>query len=262
MANHALNLTGQRFGKLTAISVAHRNGGVHWNCQCDCGGTKVVYGPKLKQGGVKSCGCLVAESAAERVKDISGLRSGKLTAIKPTGRRRHGTEWECICDCGKTHIARSSKLTRGEVRSCGCTRGAALRTHGLSKTPEYGAWMSMVLRCTNPLNNRWHTHGARGISVCQRWLDSFEDFLSDMGCKPHPNLSLERKDNDGNYTPGNCTWATSRDQADNRRTTIRIKIDGRVQSLKAWCRELSLPYLRTWKRIYMYGWSLERALQP
>ena len=263
MANHALDLTGKKFGKLTVVGIAHRDCGVHWHCTCDCGGKKVVHGPSLKSGQVKSCGCLVSEVMADKALDIEGVRFGRLVAVRATSNRRgHCVEWECVCDCGKIHYVGTDKLRSGSTNSCGCLRLEIHTTHGMSQSPEYHAWSRMKARCSNPLDNRWETHGARGILVCERWLESFENFYADMGARPAPSLSLERKDNDGNYTPENCVWATSREQADNRRTTLKIEIEGRVQSLKAWCRELSLPYLRTWKRLYKSGWTIERALQP
>jgi hypothetical protein len=263
MGNHALNLTGQKFGKLTAVSIAHRVGGVHWLCSCDCGGEKVVHGPRLKTKKVKSCGCLYAEAGAARAHDLKGLRFGRLLVVKPTGYKRRGcTEWECVCDCGTRHNVGTDKLQSGATKSCGCLRLDNTATHRMTTAPEYGVWSAMKGRCLNQRDNRWATHGARGIRVCDRWLESFENFYADMGPRPSPSLSIERKDNNGDYTPENCVWATDREQADNRRTTLKITIDGRVQSLKAWCRELSIPYLRTWKRLYKSGWTLEKALQP
>lgn len=267
MANHALDLAGQKFGRLSVVRVAHKVGGVHWHCTCDCGNVKVARGADIKRGKVKSCGCLKSEFCsvvgASRALDLTGVRFGKLVAVKPTGLRRdRSIEWECACDCGAVSKVAAAKLRDGATKSCGCLRTETHTTHGMSKSPEFAVWYAMKERCSNQLNNRWATHGARGIRVCDRWVNSFENFYSDMGPRPESNLSLERVDNDGDYTPENCVWATDREQAENRRTTIRIEIDGRSQSLKAWCRELSVPYLRTWKRIYRSGWTLERALQP
>lgn len=265
MANHALDITGQRFGRLTVVDVAHRVGGVHWNCTCDCGGVKVAHGPKLKQGQVRSCGCLAHEAPALRAVDLTGHRFGSLLVTKISDKRlgrKKERAWECVCDCGNKRVVSTRNLRKGRSTSCGCTYVNSQKTHGMTKTPEYAVWCSMRRRCTDPTNSRWYTHGGRGIKVCESWMSSFENFIADMGRRPAPSLSIERIDNDGDYTPENCIWATDREQAENRRTTIRIKIDGRIQSLKAWCRELGLPYLKTYKRYVMRGWSLERALQP
>ena len=265
MANHALELTGLRFGRLTVIGVAHRIGGVHWKCRCDCGSENVVRGSNLKSGKVKSCGCLARDAALRRSFDLTRLRFGNLTVTQMSDERLGHTKaraWDCVCDCGNKRVVSTNNLRRGVTTSCGCTYGNPRTTHGMSNTPEYGVWVSMRQRCSNPSDSRWHTHGGRGIRVCERWANSFENFINDMGWRPNPALSIERVDNDGDYTPDNCVWATDREQADNRRSTIRIEIYGKVQSLKAWCRELGIPYLRTWKRLIMRGWSLERALQP
>lgn len=132
--------------------------------------------------------------------------------------------------------------------------------HGMANTPEYKIWAAMKDRCYNTKCNRWSTHGARGVKVCDRWLDDFSNFIADMGVRPGKEFSLERIDNNGNYAPENCRWATDTEQAENRRTTKLITIGGKTQSLKAWCRQLEIPYLRTWKRLYMYGWSLESSI--
>lgn len=133
------------------------------------------------------------------------------------------------------------------------------KTHGESnKSKEWDAWSSMVQRCTNPNNKRYYSHGGRGITICDRWIKSFENFLSDMGRAPSKGHSLERKDNDGNYEPSNCKWATKIEQANNKRTNIRIHFNGRTQTLKQWCDELSLPYLRVKARIHR-GYSPEVA---
>lgn len=135
------------------------------------------------------------------------------------------------------------------------------KTHGESnKSKEWDAWSSMIQRCTNPKNKRYYTHGGRGITICERWLNSFECFLSDMGRAPSKEHSLERKDNDGNYELSNCKWATRIEQANNRRSNIRIDYLGRVQTLKQWCDELSLPYIRVKARIHR-GYTPDVAFQ-
>lgn len=133
------------------------------------------------------------------------------------------------------------------------------KTHGESnKSKEWDAWGSMIQRCTNPKNKKYYSHGGRGIKVCDRWRNSFINFLDDMGRAPSKSHSLDRIDNDGNYEPSNCKWATRSEQANNTRSNIRIFFKGKVQTLKQWCDELSLPYVKTKARI-KNGWSVERA---
>lgn len=196
-----------------------------------------------------------------KILNLTGRRFSRLVALQPSGaRRQRSIEWECMCDCGTLTKVASSKLVSGETRSCGCIRAEIHTTHAMSSTLEYRIWSQMKERCYNPNNSRWPTHGRRGIKVCDRWRNSFENFIADMGARQSQGLSIERLDNDGDYTPQNCIWATSQQQAENRGTTRLIEIDGKRQSLKAWCREVGVPYLRTWKRIAQRGWEPQRAI--
>ncbi len=237
------------------------NDGSHWLCRCDCGNEKVVRGSSLKGMKVKSCGCLAIANGRLRALDIQGQKFGRLLAIRPTGARTGGSVvWECLCDCGATAFTSVAKLREGGTKSCGCLCREVHTTHGMSGSPEYRVWRSMLDRCSNPNSSRWHTHGSRGIKVCDSWSSSFDNFYKDMGSRPHDGLSLERVNNSGNYEPGNCKWGTATEQAENRRTTRLFTLDGTTQSLKAWCRALDIPYLRTYKRIFYANRSFEEAI--
>lgn len=153
-----------------------------------------------------------------------GRRFGRLMACS-VEKRNGRTHVHCQCDCGNLKTIRADHLASGAVVSCGCywqeRRGKANITHGHTRdygySPEYGTWQSMRARCGNPHYFQYHYYGGRGISVCDRWQNSFEAFLEDMGPKPTPKHSIDRIDPNGNYEPGNCRWATSLQQQETKR---------------------------------------------
>lgn len=155
---------------------------------------------------------------------LSGQKFGRVAVIDRAPNQSGRVMWNCRCDCGHEVVVRGSALTSGNSKSCGClvaesmaATGRKNGTHNLSRTPEYHSWKAMSARCYDPNNNRFRYYGARGVTVCQRWRDSFEAFLSDMGPKPSPRHSIDRKETNGRYEPDNCRWATPSEQSKNRR---------------------------------------------
>lgn len=145
--------------------------------------------------------------------DLSGQRFGKLVAMEPTAQRLRGyVLWSLRCDCGNRHAATSSNLRAGNTNSCGCMR----HRHGHYRDATHNSWRAMIGRCVQPKTRSFEHYGGRGISVCDRWRNSFESFLADMGVRPE-GKSLDRINPDGNYEPGNCRWATAFEQRHNRR---------------------------------------------
>lgn len=161
--------------------------------------------------------------------DLTGQKFGRLTVVRFAGRSRHRLSlWECSCECGKTTTVTSGNLRQGISKSCGCGREVSHLKHGYArakgpKRTEYEIWGSMIKRCENPNHVAYKNYGGRGISVCERWRygeagkTGFECFLEDMGTRPSPDLTVDRENNDGNYEPGNCRWATWSQQVRNRR---------------------------------------------
>lgn len=144
-----------------------------------------------------------------------------LQPIREVSKESGRTLWLCQCDCGNTTVVRRDKVFI--TKSCGCLKIAQwdrvkhMSTHGMTKTSEWVAWKSMKERCLTPSHTSYKNYGARGIKVCEHWVNNFENFLADMGPKPDPLLTLERIDVNGNYEPANCKWATWHDQRMNQR---------------------------------------------
>lgn len=196
--------------------------------------------------------------------DISGQQFGMLVAMYFSHVSEKGNHyWACRCECGVEKKIPSSSL-RKAYPSCGCRRDGMLkngmmhRTHGMAKSTEFHIYNSMVQRCTNPNSHAYGDYGGRGIYVCERWLESFENFFADMGSRPQ-GTSLDRRDNNLGYCPENCRWATKHEQANNTRANRVIEFRGERMTMSQWARKSNLQ-IQTLHNRLLLGWTVERAL--
>lgn len=191
-----------------------------------------------------------------------GQRFDRLVVVKSIGVRRRYNHYLCRCDCGNEVEVRSARLSSGNTRSCGCLRTERrinqLSKHGGYGTPTYQSWRRMKERCLNPENGSYPRYGGRGVTVCERWM-SFKNFLADMGERPK-GMTLERRDNDGNYEPDNCVWATPKQQARNRSDNRVITFQGETMILSDWADRTGISFGTLSGRLNKQHWSIERAL--
>lgn len=167
------------------------------------------------------------------------------------------------CECGIERDVYITHLVSGASASCGACgeRAMPALTHGQTNTAEFRIWMGMKARCKYACVPAFDHYGGRGIKVCDRWLESFESFLADMGPRPSTDHSIDRINVDGDYEPGNCRWATRSEQSINRRCTKKLTVGGRTQSLAEWSREIGIGlHTLAWRR--RQGWSPERIISP
>jgi hypothetical protein len=196
-----------------------------------------------------------------KIIDRTGQQYGRLTVLNRGKLDSKDTYWLCKCSCG-SEKEYSSRSLRDGTKSCGCqtkeiTRSRSIK-HGLYKSSTYHSWSGMKSRCNNPNNQDYAIYGGRGIKLEPSWL-SFEKFLEDMGTCP-VGYSIDRIDNNGDYTPSNCRWVNAKTQANNRNSNILITYNGVTHNIESWAKLLDINYHTLYNRLTTMKWSIERTL--
>lgn len=203
--------------------------------------------------------------------DLTGERYGRLTVLTRATHTSHKRVcWLCCCDCGKATVVSGNDLRTGHTQSCGCYKIDTAKekgtVHGDNRKGHrarlYTVWSGMMDRCYRPKNQKYDLYGGRGITVCTEWHD-YETFRAWALLNGYrDDLTIDRKDNDGNYCPENCRWATDVEQSNNRRNNHLVTYDGETHTMAEWARIKGMSWATLQHRIYR-GWSLERAFnQP
>ena len=225
-------------------------------CTCRlCGAKKDVDAWALKSGAVRSCGCL--RNLIPK-KDITGLITE--SGVKVLGYVGDSL-WKVQYTCSHLSDVRKGLVYSNKTGLCAnCSKSKTCMdrntSHNMVNTPTYQSWLGMRRRCYDKSNNRFQFYGARGIKVCDRWLNSFENFYSDMGERPD-GMSLDRVDTDGNYEPSNCKWSTEIEQANNKTTNLLFTDGEQVWSLMRWCDIFGKDYKHIWYKYRTCGIPIE-----
>lgn len=192
-----------------------------------------------------------------------GQTFNRWTLIRLSHSDKQGKHWLCRCICGTERVVRQHAVIHGVSKSCGCLHEEVMQTlfvtHGGTRSPEYSSFQGMHSRCENPNDRRYKDYGGRGIRVCERWLHSFENFIADMGKRPSPKHTLERRNNDLGYSPENCIWASQKTQSRNKRTNVLFTFNGQTKVLPDWASEYGFKKGTLRSRIRK-GWTIEKAL--
>lgn len=199
-----------------------------------------------------------------RIIDLTGEKFGKWEVLKRNGSLNGKPSWLCRCECGTIRVVSGSNLRMGSSRNCGCVRSEKIEerntTHGRSETRLYKIWCGVKERTTNPKNPAYKWYGGRGVSMCTEWQD-FSTFQKWADCNGYgPQLSLDRINNNGNYEPNNCRWATPIQQSNNTRKNNLLTYNGETHTVSEWARLTGIGRSTISNRINRDGWSTAKAL--
>ena len=254
-----LDISGQKFNRLTAVgpTMEKHRGYMLWEFLCDCGRTAKALAAKVKSGDVQSCGCLL-KTRRIGIEDLTSRRFYKLTAIEFVEKRHSDDYWRFRCECSKECTLRVSHVLSGHTKTCGCRKFSS--TSRKKEPLAYKSWSSMLLRCYNPKNDNYRFYGGKGVIVCDRWRESFELFLEDMGPRMSRDLTLDRIDGSKGYYPGNCRWSTKSEQSNNCSNNFKVKYGDRLYTLRELSNISGITYRILYGRIITNNWNIEKAL--
>lgn len=246
--------------------------------QCECGSDEFVANiNNLRSGRTTSCGCVKRQAAARtaagqkgkskeeitangRQSNLEGQVFGRLTVVEDLGNVEGYRAYRCTCSCGSETVVAAHRLLHEKgPRSCGCLQREAVTKHGMEGTRVYKIWQGMKSRCYDRNHVSFKHYGGRGIAICERWLNDFAIFYADVGEPPSDRHTLDRRDANGNYEPGNCRWATYIEQANNTRANLVLTFEDEIRTAAEWSRITGLN-AATIRQRKKRGWTDEQIL--
>lgn len=249
MVSKRENLLGLEFDRWTVIGLGAKRLGTrksYWICECKCGNIKEVKSDILKNRQSRSCGCrkleIFKKNCSTPVKNKLHQEFGRLTVIAYAGKKRGKHYWRARCKCGVERDYVSNSLGRN-TNSCGCLHDdTRYKKHGMRRSKVYNTYHLMMRRCYKENSREYKNYGGRGISVCEDWLgeNGFIRFLRDIGEPASSKLSLDRINNEGNYTKSNCRWATQKQQTRNKRNNVWLEHNGEKMCLSDWANRIGV----------------------
>lgn len=267
-----IDLTGERFGRLTVIGEYDKSktGNIRWKCQCDCGNIIPVFKSTLLKdnGTIKSCGCTYIDELKKEI----GKRKDFLEIIDV---KQYGRKGRVVvkCDCGTIKEMTLSRFNNPSVHSCGCVgipkgEESPYYQHGMSKKRIYGVYRDMFNRCYNPKDISYKNYGAKGITICDEWLGNngiknFSDWAYDNGYDENAErgeCTLDRINVEKGYSPENCRLVSMEIQANNKTSNRYFEIDGEIKTLSEWCREYGISCVQSVYGRLNRGMDIKTAL--
>ena len=267
-----IDLTGQKFGRLTVMGFSSREEYTteagykyyryYWNCKCECGSEIIALGPSLKNGHTKSCGCYATDLSKIRTYNFEGLKIGKINIERFSHVCNGRSFWLGYCECGNGVILSSEQIINKTKKSCGCSKYDPLFNSRANKFKSKHSlrniWNGVIIRCYDEESSSYPLYGGRGIKVSEEWRNSFDTFLKDMGI-PLEGYSIDRIDVNGNYCKENCRWATDAEQNRNKRNNVKLTFCGQTKCLVEWAEVVSTNRATITGRLRR-GWSEEEAV--